>query len=95
MNDVTAPDMTCSVCGHTGGFLRAKPRFLVFGTWHWLVERNTARRTLVCPQCGTKLTLAAGKWAPHILMAFMIVVALVGAWLIAVFVVHPGSLWGG
>jgi predicted RNA-binding Zn-ribbon protein involved in translation (DUF1610 family) len=63
MNEAATHEMKCPSCGFAGEFVRASPRFLVFDVWHWLVERNTARRTLVCPKCGTKVTLTAGRSA--------------------------------
>ena len=42
---------------HRRSFKQAKPRFWVSDTWHWLVERNHARRTLTCPECGTSVDI--------------------------------------
>ena len=72
----------CPCCGFTGEFEQARPRFLVFGLWHWLVERNRARRAVVCPECGTTLTSAAGRWRPYAVMLLMVLAAVLVAFVV-------------
>jgi DNA-directed RNA polymerase subunit RPC12/RpoP len=75
MDSNEANEMRCPSCGFIGPFKKARPRFLVFDLWHWLVERNAARRSFVCPKCGTKVTLLKGSWIPY---AIMILILLTG-----------------
>ena len=72
-------DVTCPSCGFTGKFTEARPRFLVFDLWHWLVERNLARRSWCCPECGMTLTSPKGRWVPYFIVLMIVVVAVVGA----------------
>ena len=83
MVDVASREMKCPLCGFAGEFTQARPRFFVFGLWDWLVERNAARRSLVCPKCGTKVTLPAGRWGPYLVMSLIIVAGLIGALVVA------------
>jgi len=78
-------EMTCPACKFSGGFKRARPRFWGFDFWHWLVERNYARRTLVCPECGTLVTSASGRWVPYIVVLFSIAIAVIGAVAVGMF----------
>ena len=48
--------MRCPQCGFDGEFEVGQPRFWVFDAVDFLIERNRARRTLVCPTCSTTVT---------------------------------------
>jgi DNA-directed RNA polymerase subunit RPC12/RpoP len=76
--------LKCPKCGYDGGFKQASPRFFVFDIWHWLVERNIARRSFVCPKCGTKVTVSAGLWFPYVVMVLIVVAGVIGALLVSI-----------
>jgi hypothetical protein len=78
-------EMTCPACKFTGGFKQARPRFWVSDVWHWLVELNQARRTLVCPECGTSVTSPSGRWMPYIIMLLIVAAGIVGAIAVSMF----------
>jgi len=85
MNVVHNFEMTCPTCGFIGEFKQAKPRFWVDDLWDWLVERNRARRTLVCPECGTSVTSSSGRWIPYIVMLVIVVGGIIGAIAVSMF----------
>ena len=85
MNVEHNTEMKCPVCKFTGGFKRARPRFWVGDLWHWLVERNYARRTFVCPECGTAVTFASGRWMPYIVMLLCSAIAVIAAIAVSMF----------
>lgn len=78
-------DMRCPTCGYVGQFNKGKPRFFIFDSWHYLVERNAARRSLVCPNCGTKVMISKGSWIPYVLMLSIYAIALLGAVIVSFF----------
>lgn len=49
--------MQCPVCGYEGRFKKAKPYLLSDS----LDERDRARRSSICPQCETTITLPRPK----------------------------------
>jgi hypothetical protein len=79
MNVEQHSEMTCPACEFTGDFKRAVPRFWVANSWNWLLERNHARRTLVCPECGASVTSASGRWMPAIVMLLIYSGGMTGA----------------
>jgi len=85
MNVEHHSEMTCPTCEFTGNFKRAVPRFWVADSWHWLVERNHARRTLACPECGTSVTSASGRWMPYIVVLLINAVGVIGAIAVSMF----------
>ena len=49
--------MRCPTCGFEGEFNQDRPRFFVLDALDSLSERDRARRSSVCPSCGTTITL--------------------------------------
>ena len=70
--------MKCPHCGFDGDFKKASPRFFVLDAFAWLVENDRARRSSVCPKCGTTITLPEGMSLPRVLLIIILVV-IVGA----------------
>jgi len=82
MNVEHNTEMTCPACKYTGGFKRARPRFWVAD---WLDDYYYARRTFVCPECGTAVTFASGRWMPYIVMLLWLAIAVIAAIAVSMF----------
>jgi len=80
--DVTS-ELTCSVCRFRGRFSPVSPRLLVTDVWHWLVERNLARRSLRCPECGTTVTSATRRWVPYAILLLIVAAGVIGAFVLS------------
>jgi hypothetical protein len=63
--------MRCPVCGYEGRFKKVKPYFLSDS----LDESDRARRSLICPQCDTTITLPRPK--PGMLFTAVLVVVVI------------------
>lgn len=69
--------MRCPTCGFEGEFNKARPPFFVFDVDHSLSERDRAKRSSVCPHCGTTITIPAKLDSMMItIFLFLIVVGL-------------------
>ena len=51
------PEFTCPGCRYEGPFQRGKVPFFVFSLLDAQREKSRARRTYVCPECGTVIVL--------------------------------------
>ena len=70
--------MKCSNCDFEGEFKPAQISFYDANAIHYLIKRNHARRTVVCPQCEVSVTYPFRIKLTYLVVAVILFGLLVG-----------------
>ena len=80
--------MICPNCGFSGEFNPARARFLVFDLLDSALERNRARRSLVCSNCGLTVTFPFPSEGITFGLCLLLAVAVAGVVCVTIVTLH-------